>query len=99
MEIAPHLALWLGVCLTVVVYSLNEFGDVVRDVLAPRLRGRLGRYGAGREPRLPAPRRGCIPQYGSGVQTVFGATARSRQSSERGFWRRFITAVTIIASP
>ena len=48
MEIAPHLALWPGLCLTVVVYSLNMFGDAVRDLLDPRLRGRLGRYGAGR---------------------------------------------------
>ena len=46
MEIAPHLALWPGLCLTVVVYSLNMFGDAVRDLLDPRLRGRLGRYGA-----------------------------------------------------
>ena len=49
MEIAPHLALWPGLCLTVVVYSLNMFGDAVRDLLDPRLRGRLGRYGAGRD--------------------------------------------------
>ena len=49
MEIAPHLALWPGLCLTVVVYSLNMFGDAVRDLLDPRLRGRLGRYGAGRK--------------------------------------------------
>ena len=49
MEIAPHLALRPGVCLTVVCYSLNMFGDAVRDLLDPRLRGRLGRYGAGRE--------------------------------------------------
>ena len=44
MEMAPH-----GLCLTVVVYSLNMFGDAVRDLLDPRLRGRLGRYGAGRD--------------------------------------------------
>ena len=49
MEMAPHLALWPGVCLTVVVYSLNMFGDAVRDLLDPRLRGRLGRYGAARK--------------------------------------------------
>ena len=49
MEMAPHLGLWPGLCLTVVVYSLNMFGDAVRDLLDPRLRGRLGRYGAGRE--------------------------------------------------
>ena len=40
VEIAPHVALWPGVCLTVVVYSLNMFGDAVRDLLDPRLRGR-----------------------------------------------------------
>ena len=49
MEIAPHLALWPGLCLTVVVYSLNMFGDAVRDLLDPGLRGRLGRYGADRK--------------------------------------------------
>ena len=49
MEMTPHLALWPGVCLTVVVYSLNLFGDAVRDLLDPRLRGRLGRYGAARK--------------------------------------------------
>ena len=49
MEMAPHLALWPGLCLTVVVYSLNMFGDAVRDLLDPRLRGRLGRYGADRK--------------------------------------------------
>ncbi len=52
MEIAPHLALWPGVCLTVVVYM---FGDAVRDLLDPRLRGRLGRYGAGSGRRADGP--------------------------------------------
>ena len=49
LEIASHLALRPGVCLAVVVYSLNMFGDAVRDLLDLRQRGRLGRYGAGRE--------------------------------------------------
>ena len=49
METAPHLALWPGVCLAVVVYSLDMFGDAVRDLLDPRLRRRRGRYGAGRK--------------------------------------------------
>ncbi len=44
MEIAPRLALWPGLCLTLVVYSLNMFGDAVRDLLDPRLRGSGGRY-------------------------------------------------------
>ena len=51
MEIAPRLALWPGPCLTVTVYALNLFGDAVRDLLDPRLRGAAGRYGGGRRPR------------------------------------------------
>ena len=39
MEIAPRLALWPGLCLTIVVYSVNMFGDALRDLLDPRLRG------------------------------------------------------------
>ena len=39
MELAPRLALWPGLCLTVTIYSLNMFGDAVRDLLDPRLRG------------------------------------------------------------
>ena len=45
MEMAPRLALWPGLCLTIVVYSLNMFGDAVRDLLDPRLRGGASRYG------------------------------------------------------
>ena len=39
MEMAPRLALWPGLCLTVTVYCLNMFGDALRDLLDPRLRG------------------------------------------------------------
>ena len=39
MEMAPRLAFWPGLCLTVTVFSLNMFGDAVRDLLDPRLRG------------------------------------------------------------
>ena len=46
MEQAPWLALWPGLCLTLVVYSLNMFGDAMRDLLDPRLRGGAGRLGA-----------------------------------------------------
>ena len=45
MEMAPRLALWPGLCLTIVVYSLNMFGDAMRDLLDPRLRGGEGSYG------------------------------------------------------
>ncbi len=39
MEVAPWLALWPGLCLTIVVYCLNMFGDAMRDLLDPRLKG------------------------------------------------------------
>ena len=39
MEQAPWLALWPGLCLTIVVYCFNMFGDAMRDLLDPRLRG------------------------------------------------------------
>ena len=45
MESAPWLALWPGLCLTLVVFSLNMFGDALRDLLDPRLRGGEGSYG------------------------------------------------------
>ncbi len=46
MEMAPRLALWPGLALTITVYSLNMFGDAVRDLLDPRLRGGEGSYSA-----------------------------------------------------
>ena len=39
MEVAPHLALFPGLCLTITVYCLNMLGDAMRDLLDPRLRG------------------------------------------------------------
>ena len=39
MEQAPHLALFPGLALTITVYCLNMFGDAMRDLLDPRLRG------------------------------------------------------------
>jgi peptide/nickel transport system permease protein len=35
----PWLALAPGLCLTLVVYSTNVFGDALRDILDPRMRG------------------------------------------------------------
>jgi peptide/nickel transport system permease protein len=42
---APWLALWPGLALALAVLSVNLFGDGLRDLLDPRLRGGLGRYG------------------------------------------------------
>ncbi len=39
MYLAPWLALAPGICLTLVVYGINMFGDALRDLLDPRLRG------------------------------------------------------------
>ncbi len=39
LYLGPWLALAPGICLTVVVYSANVFGDALRDLLDPRMRG------------------------------------------------------------
>ena len=39
MYLGPWLALAPGLCLAVVVYSINVFGDALRDLLDPRMRG------------------------------------------------------------
>lgn len=44
---APWMAIWPGLALTIVVYSMNMFGDALRDLFDPRLKGGLGRYGRG----------------------------------------------------
>lgn len=36
---APWLVIAPGLCLTIVVYSINVFGDALRDLLDPRMRG------------------------------------------------------------
>ncbi len=45
MMSAPWMVLWPGVALAVVVFGTNIFGDALRDLLDPRLRGGAGRYG------------------------------------------------------
>jgi peptide/nickel transport system permease protein len=47
---APWLILWPGIALSVVVYGVNMFGDALRDILDPRLRGGVGRYGIKAKP-------------------------------------------------
>jgi len=39
MYVAPWLALAPGFCLTLTVFAINVFGDSLRDVLDPRMRG------------------------------------------------------------
>ncbi len=45
MLLAPWMAIWPGLALSIVVYGVNMFGDAIRDLLDPRLRGGTGRYG------------------------------------------------------
>lgn len=39
MYLGPWLALAPGLCLTIVVYAINIYGDALRDLLDPRMRG------------------------------------------------------------
>lgn len=57
MEDAPWLALWPGFALSIVVYGANMFGDALRDLLDPRLRGGVGRYGGAKSRKLEKMRR------------------------------------------
>ncbi|MBA7699641.1 Oligopeptide transport system permease protein OppC [subsurface metagenome] len=42
---APWMVIWPGLALASVVYGVNMFGDAARDILDPRMRGGVGRYG------------------------------------------------------
>jgi peptide/nickel transport system permease protein len=44
MEINPALAFWPGLALTLTVFASNIFGDALRDLLDPRLKGGVGSY-------------------------------------------------------
>ena len=63
MLTAPWLAVWPGLALTFVVYGINMFGDALRDLLDPRLRGGLGRYSGTKKlsKRLSAVKLGTTP--------------------------------------
>ncbi len=45
MFMSPGIAIYPGLALASVVFSVNLFGDALRDLLDPRLRGGAGRYG------------------------------------------------------
>jgi len=53
MFLAPWMAIWPGLALSTVVYGVNMFGDAVRDILDPRLRGGIGRYGIRAKKEVP----------------------------------------------
>ena len=41
---APWLAAFPGIALTLAVFGINMFGDALRDMLDPRMRGGGGRF-------------------------------------------------------
>ena len=45
MVINPWLSVWPGLSLCIGVYGINMLGDALRDILDPRMKGRVGRYG------------------------------------------------------
>ncbi len=47
MFMAPWMVVWPGLALAIVIYGINMFGDAMRDLLDPRLRGGAGRYKMG----------------------------------------------------
>jgi peptide/nickel transport system permease protein len=54
MELVPAMALWPGAALSITVYGINMFGDALRDLLDPRLKGgRIGRYSGVKKKKTP----------------------------------------------
>jgi peptide/nickel transport system permease protein len=53
MYLAPWMAIWPGLALSIAIYGINMLGDAVRDILDPRLRGGLGRYGRTKKKKMP----------------------------------------------
>ena len=45
MFLAPWMAIWPGVAIAVTVYGISMFGDALRDIIDPRLRGAIGQHG------------------------------------------------------
>lgn len=61
----PWIAVWPGVALALTIYGINMFGDAVRDLLDPRLRGGVGRYTGVRKKKLPKKARPAQTPAGS----------------------------------
>jgi len=62
MFIAPWLAFAPGVCIALTVFAANMFGDGVRDLLDPRLKGGVGSYDSAKVARKVARLTGIVPE-------------------------------------
>ena len=47
-------AVWPGLALAVVMFGTNMFGDALRDLLDPKLRGGIGRFAVPKKQRRAA---------------------------------------------
>ena len=80
---APWMALWPGVALGVVVFGINVFGDALRDILDPRLRGGGGNFKlAGRAVRNTRTGTASGPQ--EEASAVVGGVVTTKESSDKG---------------
>jgi len=52
MMVAPWMMLWPGLALATVVFGFQMLADSLRDLMDPRLRGGLGRYGGKSQAQL-----------------------------------------------
>ena len=97
MEQAPWLAFWPGLFLTIVVYSLNMFGDALRDPARPPTEGQSGQLRSRKETQTRPPRPTDQPfQWVSAPKeplpfsflrmTVFSSVS----SLEKSLWNGFI---------
>jgi peptide/nickel transport system permease protein len=48
IQVAPWLILWPGLALATAIYGVNMFGDTLRDLLDPRMRGGNSNFGGTR---------------------------------------------------
>jgi peptide/nickel transport system permease protein len=69
MMLAPWLALWPGLSLSIAVFGINMLGDGVRDILDPRLKGGLGRYGGKRKKKARDKKLKSSPPAEQGLQS------------------------------
>ena len=54
MYAAPWLALYPGLCIVLLVFAANMFGDAIRDLLDPRLKGGVGSYSGKKNSKIAA---------------------------------------------
>lgn len=54
MYTAPWLALYPGLCIMILVFAANMFGDAIRDLLDPRLKGGVGSYNSKKIQKIAA---------------------------------------------